>query len=233
MPELCPHCGEKLPFVQDAFCPECRKLLFDGLQKLERFQLYPTHLRTQAALAESELVNWLVHPRELPVPQYRFSTDQYSLDSIRPGEMHQRIDHRHVAIKIRKRNVFPVHDHDVGGFACLEHANARSVRRRERAVFGGHLQHLRRGRHIGIIHDEDRRLAAPLIAALKRLVDVNVGINEPYSPADRVYFTLERHARSRGLACAMIEIRNDEISGDAGQRKWADLLTGIFSNLEP
>ncbi|WP_292583092.1 N-formylglutamate amidohydrolase, partial [Mesorhizobium sp.] len=87
--------------------------------------------------------------------------------------------------------------------------------------------------HIGIIHDEDRRLAVPLIAALKRLAGVTVGINEPYSPADRVYFTLERHARSRGLACAMIEIRNDEISGEAGQRKWADLLTGIFSDLEP
>ena len=31
----------------------------------------------------------------------------------------------------------------------------------------------------------------------------------------------------------MIEIRNDEISGETGQRKWADLLTGIFSDLEP
>ena len=87
--------------------------------------------------------------------------------------------------------------------------------------------------HIGIIHDEDRRLAAPLISALQRLSGVTVGANEPYSPADRVYFTLERHARPRGLACAMIEIRNDEISGETGQRKWADLLTGIFSNLEP
>ncbi|MER9402950.1 N-formylglutamate amidohydrolase [Mesorhizobium caraganae] len=87
--------------------------------------------------------------------------------------------------------------------------------------------------HIGIIHDDDRRLASPLIAALQRLSGVTVGINEPYSPADRVYFTLERHARSRGLPCAMIEIRNDEISGEAGQRKWADLLTGIFLDLEP
>ncbi|RUY05554.1 N-formylglutamate amidohydrolase, partial [Mesorhizobium sp. M7A.F.Ca.CA.004.04.1.1] len=87
--------------------------------------------------------------------------------------------------------------------------------------------------HIGIIHDEDRRLAAPLISALKRLAGVTVGVNEPYSPADRVYFTLERHARSRGLPCAMIEIRNDEIAGETGQRKWADLLTGIFSDLEP
>lgn len=87
--------------------------------------------------------------------------------------------------------------------------------------------------HIGIIHDEDRRLAAPLISALHRLSGVIVGVNEPYSPADRVYFTLERHARSRGLPCAMIEIRNDEISGETGQRRWADLLTGIFSDLEP
>lgn len=87
--------------------------------------------------------------------------------------------------------------------------------------------------HIGIIHDDDRRLAAPLISALRRLAGVTIGVNEPYSPADRVYFTLEKHARPRGLACAMIEIRNDEISGETGQRKWADLLTGIFSNLEP
>jgi predicted N-formylglutamate amidohydrolase len=87
--------------------------------------------------------------------------------------------------------------------------------------------------HIGIIHDDDQRLAAPLIAALSALKGVTVGVNEPYSPADRVYHTLERHARSRGLACAMIEIRNDEISATAGQRKWADLLTGIFSDLEP
>jgi predicted N-formylglutamate amidohydrolase len=87
--------------------------------------------------------------------------------------------------------------------------------------------------HIGVIHDDDRRLAGPLIAALHSLKGVTVGVNEPYSPADRVYFTLERHARPRGLCCAMIEIRNDEISATAGQRKWADLLTGIFADLEP
>ncbi|MGO4832555.1 ATP-binding cassette domain-containing protein [Rhizobiaceae sp. 2RAB30] len=84
-----------------------------------------------------------------------------------------------------------------------------------------------------LMRDEDRRLAAPLIAALAALRGVTVGVNEPYSPADRVYFTLERHARSRGLPCAMIEIRNDEISAQAGQRKWADLLTGIFADLKP
>ncbi len=84
---------------------------------------------------------------------------------------------------------------------------------------------------IGIIHDDDRRVADPLVAALRGIVGLTVGVNEPYSPADRVYFTLEKHARSRGLPCAMIEIRNDEIADPAGQQKWAALLAGIFSGL--
>jgi predicted N-formylglutamate amidohydrolase len=86
---------------------------------------------------------------------------------------------------------------------------------------------------IGIIHDEDRRLAGPLIEALQRMEELRVGVNEPYSPADRVYFTHERHARPRGLACAMIEIRNDEIADEDGQRRWADLLGGILSRIRP
>ncbi len=87
--------------------------------------------------------------------------------------------------------------------------------------------------HIGIIHDEEDSLAAPLIERLRAVEGITVGVNEPYSPADRVYFTLERHGRLRGFACAMIEIRNDEIMEESGQRKWADLLAGIFASLEP
>src|SRR5690606_12883892 len=71
--------------------------------------------------------------------------------------------------------------------------------------------------HVGIVHDEDTRLATPLIEALQQISGVDVGVNEPYSPSDRVYHTLEMHARSRGLPCVMIEIRNDEIGDAAGQ----------------
>ena len=41
---------------------------------------------------------------------------------------------------------------------------------------------------------------APMIGALRGVVGLEVGVNEPYSPADRVYFTLERHGRARGPA---------------------------------
>ncbi len=57
---------------------------------------------------------------------------------------------------------------------------------------------------------------------------LTVGINEPYSPADLVYYTVERHAGPHGLPAVMIEIRNNEI-GDAGsQRRWADRLANIL-----
>ena len=78
--------------------------------------------------------------------------------------------------------------------------------------------------------DADRRLADRLIAGLEA-AGLRVGINEPYSPADRVYFTLERHGRSRGLPCAMIEIRNDEIGDEAGQRRWSETLARILAEI--
>ena len=52
-------------------------------------------------------------------------------------------------------------------------------------------------------------------------------MNEPYSPADRVYYTVARHARPRDLPAAMIEIRNDEIGDEADQRSWANRLAKI------
>ncbi len=84
---------------------------------------------------------------------------------------------------------------------------------------------------IGIIHDDDERLSAPMIAALRAQGDVVVGDNEPYSPAARVYFTLERHARSRGLPCAMIEIRNDAIHDEAGQQRWGERLARLLDGI--
>jgi predicted N-formylglutamate amidohydrolase len=86
---------------------------------------------------------------------------------------------------------------------------------------------------VGVIHDQDMCLAGPILEALAAAGGVTVGDNQPYSPADRVYYTLERHGRSRGLPCVMIEIRNDEIGDESGQREWADLLAGILLAVKP
>lgn len=86
----------------------------------------------------------------------------------------------------------------------------------------------RRPWQIGIVFGNDRRLADLLIQKLEADPKLTVGINEPYSPADNVYYTVERHSAPGHLPAAMIEIRNDEIADEAGQRRWAEYLTGIL-----
>ena len=75
---------------------------------------------------------------------------------------------------------------------------------------------------------DDRRMADFLIHELEADKALIVGINEPYSPADQVYYTVERHAGPRRLPAVMIEIRNDEIGDEAGQRSWAGRLARIL-----
>ncbi|HHV69589.1 MULTISPECIES: N-formylglutamate amidohydrolase [Brucella] len=84
---------------------------------------------------------------------------------------------------------------------------------------------------IGIIHDEDDRIGKPLIEALRKDDTLHVGVNEPYSPADRVYYTLERHARPRNAPCVMIELRNNEIADGSAQTAWAEKLATILEDI--
>ena len=87
---------------------------------------------------------------------------------------------------------------------------------------------VRRPWQVGVIFDRDRRLADELIEGLKA-AGLTVGVNEPYSPADRVYYTLERHAEARGLPCAMIEVRNDLIRGEDEQQDWAGRIARVLA----
>ncbi len=91
----------------------------------------------------------------------------------------------------------------------------------------------RRPWEIGIVFGDDRRLADRFIRALQADPTLTVGINQPYAPADQVYYTVERHAGPRGLPAAMIEIRNDEIGDEAGQQQWANSLGKILIAAEP
>lgn len=84
--------------------------------------------------------------------------------------------------------------------------------------------------HVGILWDRDPRLAVPLIADLQADRDIVVGDNEPYSGAlqgDTMY----RHGTLRGLAHALIEVRQDLIADDDGAAAWGDRLSGIFRRL--
>jgi predicted N-formylglutamate amidohydrolase len=81
---------------------------------------------------------------------------------------------------------------------------------------------------IGLIFDRDERFARSVEARLTQDPALHVGMNQPYSPADRVFHTLERHAVRRGLAPLMIEIRNDLIRTEDGQAAWAERLAPLL-----
>ncbi|GIX14814.1 MAG: N-formylglutamate amidohydrolase [Paracoccaceae bacterium] len=78
---------------------------------------------------------------------------------------------------------------------------------------------------VAVLHAHDTRLATPLIARLRAEGDLCVGVNQPYSGALEGD-CMARHCLSRGLAHALIEIRNDLISTPEGERRWAARLEG-------
>jgi predicted N-formylglutamate amidohydrolase len=83
---------------------------------------------------------------------------------------------------------------------------------------------------IGLIYENDRRLADPVLDALKERGDLIVGDNEPYAPSDGVYYTVRRHGEDRSLPCLMIEIRNNEVTTPGEEQRWADLLGPLLKS---
>lgn len=84
--------------------------------------------------------------------------------------------------------------------------------------------------HAGILWDQDDRFVAPLLDALRADPELTVGDNQPYT--GQLYGDcMHRHGTSRGLAHALIEIRQDLISSAEGQEAWAERLSSICTEL--
>ena len=86
--------------------------------------------------------------------------------------------------------------------------------------------------HIGTLYHRDtgcRRCCSKLLRAEPDLV---VGDNEPYAVSDETDYTIPVHGEARGLMNSGIEIRQDLIADQAGQRQWADRLARILGEIE-
>jgi predicted N-formylglutamate amidohydrolase len=86
--------------------------------------------------------------------------------------------------------------------------------------------------HIGTLYNRDTRLPPLLLKLLRRETDLVVGDNEPYAVSDDTDYTIPVHGEARGLMNTGIEIRQDLIADQAGQRQWADRLARIFGEIE-
>ena len=86
--------------------------------------------------------------------------------------------------------------------------------------------------HVGLLWDNDPRLAAPLLSALGAEPDLRpatekVGDNEPYDgalPGD----TMDSHATRHGLANVLIEVRQDLMASERDARAWGLRLARLL-----
>jgi len=76
---------------------------------------------------------------------------------------------------------------------------------------------------VSVLWDKDPRFAVPLLEGLQAIPAIEVGDNVPYS-GQLKGDTLYRHGTARGLAHALVEIRQDLILGADGQAEWAGRL---------
>ncbi|MEZ5839233.1 MAG: N-formylglutamate amidohydrolase [Hyphomicrobiales bacterium] len=84
--------------------------------------------------------------------------------------------------------------------------------------------------HAGVLWDRDGRFALPLIDMLRADPRLIVGDNEPYSGALE-NDTLYRHGTMRGLAHALIEVRQDLIAEEEGVGEWTARLAPIIEEI--
>lgn len=84
--------------------------------------------------------------------------------------------------------------------------------------------------HIGTLYNRDKRLATILQHLLHAEGDLVVGDNQPYAASDATDYAIPVHAERRGLVHTGIEIRQDLIADESGQREWAERLTRVFTH---
>ena len=83
--------------------------------------------------------------------------------------------------------------------------------------------------HIGTLYHRDTRLPPLLLKLLRAEADLVVGDNEPYAVSDQTDYTIPVHGEARGLMNSGIEIRQDLIADQSGQRNGRTGWRGFFA----
>jgi len=91
------------------------------------------------------------------------------------------------------------------------------------------FNNIKRDVDVGIIHDQDDRLAVRMIENSGAETDLKFALNQPYSRHDGVAHTLALHGTDNGLVNVMIEVCNDLIETPEQQDKIAAMLTTMLA----
>jgi len=83
---------------------------------------------------------------------------------------------------------------------------------------------------IGVFYNEDDRAAKHAIRLLSEL-GVTVGDNQPFSGRE-LNATMNRHAEAHGRPYCAIEIRDDLITQERGQARWAAIIADVAGRVK-
>jgi predicted N-formylglutamate amidohydrolase len=93
------------------------------------------------------------------------------------------------------------------------------------------MQGFERPWQIGILYNNDGRVADRLLRALRRDPLLTVGDNEPYSGRNGHGYGVRVHGEGAGLPHGLIEVRQDLIDTHHGAEAWAGRLAPILSEI--
>ena len=82
---------------------------------------------------------------------------------------------------------------------------------------------------LGLLFNRDPRFSHALMDAITgQEPDLRVEFNTPYSVDDQSDYTVPVHGEANGIPHVLLEIRNDLIAAEAGQRRWTDILAAAL-----
>jgi predicted N-formylglutamate amidohydrolase len=82
--------------------------------------------------------------------------------------------------------------------------------------------------HVGVLFNQDARMADPILRLLRDEGDLVVGCNQPYAGTDGLDFSIVHHGEARGIPPVEIELRQDLVADEAGQLAWAARLARLL-----
>ena len=93
------------------------------------------------------------------------------------------------------------------------------------------MQGFERPWHIGVLWNNDGRLAIPMLAGLGRDPAICVGDNEPYDGRVGRGYGVAMHGEREALAHVLLELRQDLIDTHHGAEAWANRLAPLFEEI--
>lgn len=81
---------------------------------------------------------------------------------------------------------------------------------------------------VGVLYNRDRTFPGIVLQLLEAEGDLVVGDNQPYHVSDLSDYTIPVHGERRGLPHVEIEIRQDLIENEAGQRSWGERFARLL-----